>query len=219
MSIEGILVGIIALLVGLGLCFAGLKYFLLLLPVWGAIVGFLAGSNLWYAISPTDGFLATTIAIVVGIVFAVVFAALSYLYYYVAVIIAGGAIGYLLGIGFMGIFGLTGIVAWIVGLIVGVVFAGFFLRTGMPIWLAIWGTAIGGASAIVTGLAVLIGHVKVQDMNYGFLKALWEAPDVGFIWIGVGIVLAVVGAFAQMKMVGEAMEAAITREKYANPGM
>lgn len=218
MSIEGIIVGLVALLVGLGLCFAGIKYFLLLLPVWGAVVGFVAGSNLWYAISPTDGFLATTIAIVIGVVVAIAFAALSYLYYYVAVIIAGGAIGYLLGIGFMGIFGLTGILAWIVGLIVGAAFALFFLRTAMPIWLAIWATAIGGASAIVTGLAVLIGHVKVGDLNYGFLKALWEAPDVGIIWIIVGVVLAVAGFFAQTKMLGEAV-VAISKEQYANPGM
>ena len=219
MSIEGILVGLIALIVGLGLCFAGLKYFLLLLPVWGAVVGFIAGSNLWYAISPTDGFLATTIAIIIGVVFAVVFAALSYLYYYVAVIIAGGALGYLLGIGFMGIFGLTGLIAWIVGLVVGIVFAGFFLRTGMPIWLAIWGTAIAGASAIVTGVGIFLGQVKLEDMNYGVLNALWNADGVGPLWIVIGAVLAVVGAFAQMKMLGEAMEAAITREKYANPGM
>ena len=218
MSIEGIIVGLVALLVGLGLCFAGIKYFLLLLPVWGAVVGFVAGSNLWYAISPTDGFLATTIAIVIGVVVAIAFAALSYLYYYVAVIIAGGALGYLLGIGLMGLIGLTGILAWIVGLIVAVVFAGFFLRTAMPIWLAIWATAIGGASAIVTGLAVLIGHVKVGDLNYGFLKALWEAPDVGIIWIIVGVVLAVAGFFAQTKMLGEAV-VAISKEQYANPGM
>ena len=218
MSIEGIIVGLIALLVGLALCFAGIKYFLLLLPVWGAVVGFIVGSNLWYAISPNDGFIATTIAIVIGIVVAVAFAALSYLYYYVAVIIAGGALGYLLGIGVMGIFGLTGIVAWIVGLIVAVLFAGFFLRTAMPIWLAIWATAIGGASAIVTGLGIFLGQVKLEDLNYGILNALWQAEGVGPLWIVVGVVLAVVGFFAQTKMVGEAIQA-IGKEQYANPGM
>ena len=218
MSIEGIIVGLIALLVGLALCFAGIKYFLLLLPVWGAVVGFIVGSNLWYAISPNDGFIATTIAIVIGIVVAVAFAALSYLYYYVAVIIAGGALGYLLGIGVMGIFGLTGIIAWIVGLIVAVLFAGFFLRTAMPIWLAIWATAIGGASAIVTGLGIFLGQVKLEDLNYGILNALWQAEGVGPLWIVVGVVLAVVGFFAQTKMVGEAIQA-IGKEQYANPGM
>ena len=218
MSIEGIIVGLIALLVGLALCFAGIKYFLLLLPVWGAVVGFIVGSNLWYAISPNDGFIATTIAIVIGIVVAVAFAALSYLYYYVAVIIAGGALGYLLGIGVMGIFGLTGIVAWIVGLIVAVLFAGFFLRTAMPIWLAIWATAIGGASAIVTGLGIFLGQVRLEDLNYGILNALWQAEGVGPLWIVVGVVLAVVGFFAQTKMVGEAIQA-IGKEQYANPGM
>jgi hypothetical protein len=181
-------------------------------------VGFIVGSNLWYAISPNDGFIATTIAIVIGIVVAVAFAALSYLYYYVAVIIAGGALGYLLGIGVMGIFGLTGIVAWIVGLIVAVVFAGFFLRTAMPIWLAIWATALGGASAIVTGLGIFLGQVKLEDLNYGILNALWNATGVGPLWIVIGVILAVAGFFAQTKMVGEAIQA-ISKEQYANPGM
>lgn len=218
MSIEGLIVGIIAILVGLGLCFAGLKYFLLLLPVWGAIVGFVIGSNMMHHLFDSEPFLAGTTGIIVGIVVAVAFAVLSYLYYYFAVIVAGGAIGYLLGIGIMGIFGLDGVVAWIVGLIVAVVFAIAFIQLAMPIWLAIWATAIGGASAIITGLAVLVGTVTVADLNYGFLTALWNAPGVGIIWIGAGIVLAIAGVFAQLKMIGEAAQA-ISKQQYQNPGM
>jgi len=218
MSIEGLIVGIIAILVGLGLCFAGLKYFLLLLPVWGAIVGFVIGSNMMHHLFGQEPFLAGTTGIIVGVVVAIAFAVLSYLYYYFAVIVAGGAIGYLFGIGIMGIFGLDGIVAWIVGLIVAVVFAIAFIQLAMPIWLAIWATAIGGASAIITGLAVLLGTVKVADMNYGFLTALWNAPNVGIIWIAAGVVLAIVGVFAQMRMIGEAAQA-ISKQQYQNPGM
>lgn len=219
MSIEGLIVGIIAILVGLGLCFAGLKYFLLLLPVWGAIVGFVIGSNMMHHLFGLEHpFLGGTTGIIVGIVVAVAFAILSYLYYYFAVIVAGGAIGFLAGIGIMGIIGLNGPVAWIVGIVVAVIFAIAFIQLAMPIWLAIWATAIGGASAIITGLAVLLGTVKVADMNYGFLTALWNAPNVGIIWIAAGVVLAIVGVFAQLRMIGEAAQA-ISKQQYQNPGM
>lgn len=127
---------------------------MVLLPIWGFLVGFTFGANAIFYIAGADhGFFADALAIVSGLVVGVLFAVLSYLYYYFAVILLGGAIGYALGVGVMDFFNLSGaeILTFIVGVVVGGIFAFGFIILAMPAVLAIWGTALGGAVTLVTG--------------------------------------------------------------------
>lgn len=39
-----VLVGLVLVVIGIGVCFAGYRIFLVLLPVWAFLVGFWAGS-------------------------------------------------------------------------------------------------------------------------------------------------------------------------------
>jgi hypothetical protein len=216
---EEIIIGILAILIGAAFCFAGIKYFLYLLPIWGFLVGFVFGSNLvYYILGNEHGFFATSLAIVVGIVAAIGFALFSYLYYYFAVILLGASLGYTLGIGVMDWLNIGGILAWIVGVAVGAVFAVGFIVLAMPAVLAIWGTAIAGAAAIMGGLALMLTQANLESLNGSFIGAAIADVNTPWLWILIGIGLAIAGAFAQIKMVG-GMAAAIEKTQYKNPGM
>ncbi len=101
-TLEGILIGLLALAIGLAFAFYGFKLFLVLLPIWGFFAGFLLGANgIAYIFGET--FLATATGWVVGFLLGLLFAVLSYLFYWVAVILLGGALGYQLTLGILAV--------------------------------------------------------------------------------------------------------------------
>src|SRR6478752_5425918 len=103
MSLEGIVLGLIAIAIGAAFTFWGFRFFLLLLPVWGFIFGFILGADAMTYIFGT-GFLSEVTSWVVGFVVGIIFAALSYLYYWFAIVWIGATAGYALG---------TGVMAWL----------------------------------------------------------------------------------------------------------
>ena len=60
------IIAIIAVLVGAAFCFGGFRFFLLLLPIWGFVVGFNVGTDAVTAIF-SDGTFATVTSWVVGL--------------------------------------------------------------------------------------------------------------------------------------------------------
>src|SRR5215211_8159561 len=91
-AMETFLVGIVLALIGLAICFLGLRFWFILLPVFGGVTGFLVGARVMQDIFGT-GFLSTTVSWIVGIVVAVVFALLSWYVWYAGAIIMAGAVG------------------------------------------------------------------------------------------------------------------------------
>ncbi len=81
-------------------CFWGYLAFRVVIPIWGAFVGFGVGAGL-IASFCGDGFLQTGLGWIVGIAVALLFAVLAYLFYEVAVVIAMGSIGFTLGVSLM----------------------------------------------------------------------------------------------------------------------
>jgi hypothetical protein len=217
-TIQGLLLGALAIGIGLAFAFYGFRVFLILLPIWGFFAGFLLGANgVEWLIG--DGFLATTTGWVIGFLLGLLFAVLSYLYYWVAVILLGGALGYQLTIGLLQWIGFDGDgwISLILGLIVGAVFAvGFFLLR-MPAVLVIVATAISGAGATIAGVAIAIGIIDYKDMSSGIF-GLYETSDMGWLGIIAAIALAFAGAIYQTRTVAD-MSAAITEESYMNPGV
>mgnify|MGYP001829104511 CR=1 FL=1 len=217
-TLEGLLLGVLAIAIGLAFCFWGFRVFLILLPIWGFFAGFVLGANgIDYIFG--DGFLATTTGWVVGFLLGLLFAVLSYLYYWVAVILLGGALGYQLTMGLLHWIGFEadGLIAFILALVGGAVFAvGFFLLQ-MPAVLVIVASAISGAGATLAGVAIALGLVEVEDSTGGIfgLHTQWE-----FGWIGIiaAIALAFAGAIYQTRTVAD-MSAAISADSYMNPGL
>ena len=217
-TLEGLLLGLFAIAIGLAFCFWGFRVFLILLPIWGFFAGFLLGANAMTAIFG-DAFLATVTGWVIGFGLGLLFAVLSYLYYWVAVILLGGVLGYQLTIGLLQWIGFEadGIVAFLLGLVVGAIFAvGFFLLQ-MPAVLVIVASAISGAGATLAGVVIALGLVPYEALNFGIFGAM-QQWDVGWIGIIAAIALAFAGAIYQTRSVSD-MAAAITADSYMNPGI
>mgnify|MGYP006199470863 CR=1 FL=1 len=115
-----VVLGILAVLIGLLFCFRGYLAMRLVIPVWGAFAGFMLGAGL-VASFADEGFLASALGWLVGAGVAVLFALLAYLYYEVSVLLAMAAIGFAIGTSVMVALGVTW--SWLI-VLVGVLLAG-----------------------------------------------------------------------------------------------
>src|SRR4029078_5179938 len=112
----------LALFFGLVLAFAGYRFFLVLLPIWGFIFGFGLGAQSIQAVFG-DAFLATLTGWLMGFFVGAVMAVLSYLFYIVGVALIARGLWSPLGESIMLAIGLDfGVFTWAVGLAVAVLF-------------------------------------------------------------------------------------------------
>src|SRR3954470_844504 len=93
-------VSLLTLFFGFVMAFSGYRFFLILLPIWGFFFGFSVGAQAIQAIFGT-AFLSDVTSWVVGFVVAAIFAVASYLFYFIAVAMLAGSLGYALGAGLM----------------------------------------------------------------------------------------------------------------------
>ena len=195
------LIGALILLAGAAFCFVGYRFFRILIAIWGFFAGFNLGTAAMTSLF-NNAFLGTTTGIVLGLVIGLVFAALAYFFYYFAVVLLGASAGYTLGSGLIGAIGLNnpGFVAVIVGVVLAVVFAFLILVLNLPKLLIMVFTALGGAVAMLAGLLILFGQVKVAYLQYGDAVALVKAS---WFWSIVALALAVVGFLAQWRTMQE----------------
>ena len=201
MDFQALLVGIVAIAVGAAMMLLGYRLALILLPIWGFFAGFIFGAQVLQEFFG-DGFLATTASWVVGVIVGLLFAVLSYLFWYVAVVILFASIGYWLGYGFMTLIGFseTGLLAIGIGLLLGAVFAVAAFVTGVPLAALVVITAIGGAHALIAGILVLFGTVAVEDLGTGVANAI-IMTNAGWWLVAIG--LAVVSIIFQLKTIGD----------------
>jgi hypothetical protein len=194
MSVGGIIIGLIAVLVGLAFCFAGFRFFLILLPIWGFVVGFQGGAQLTAQILGT-GFMGDVIGILAGLVVGAVFAFLSYLWFGFAITLLAFMMGYGFASGVLaevgGKFDLIPIAA---GVILGLLFAIGALAFNAPKWLVIGLTGLGGAALVVAGGLVAVGWAPVADLQNGYVGAIVRQ---GVLSMGLTLVLAIAGIVAQ----------------------
>ena len=191
-----LLVGILAVLIGLAFAFGGWRFFLLLLPLWGFVVGFSLGTEAMRALFG-DGTFATVTSWVVGFVIAVLFAVFSYLYYYIAIAVLAGTVGYALGASVWGLIGNEqGVIAFVIGLVVGVIFAAVALALNVPRYLVIVLTGLGGAAAVVAGWFILIGKVPSDNVTW------WQVGQLikdSLFYLIVWALIGAAGILAQLR--------------------
>jgi len=202
MSLEGIIVGLLAIGIGAAWATYGLRLFTILLPLWAFFFGLVAGAQ-WGQDVFGQGFFATTLSWGIGFVFGLVLAAISFFWYYAAIVLAAGALGYMLGIGFFDYFGIgTGFIVVVIGLIVGAVFAIGTFMLGVPVLLVMVFSAFSGAAAVVNGVLILIGRVKVESLSDGIFGSLFADGIVGTVAF---LVIAVAALGYQMRDVGQSI--------------
>ena len=189
-------IAIVAALVGLAFCFGGFRFFLLLLPLWGFVVGFNVGTDAVSAIFGDKTF-ATVLSWVVGFVLALGFAVFSYLWYWLAVALLGGSVGYVLGASAWGLIGNEhSFVAFAIGLVCAVALAIAVLALNVPKLLVIVLSGLGGAAAILTGWFVLTGAIPTDSIHWTTVGR--EITESWFYLIVWGVIAAA-GILAQLR--------------------
>jgi hypothetical protein len=187
--------GMIALLFGLALAFAGYRLFIELLPIWGFYYGFGLGAQSIQELFG-EAFLATVTSWIVGFIVAAVFAVLAYLFYLAAVAIASFSLGYTATVGLLTALGLPlagGLIAWIIAVVVGVALAFVVLRFNIQKWVIEFGTAFLGAGAVVGVFVLLFGGPAAQVLENPVKFVLNSSP----FWLIVFIVLGIAGFVLQ----------------------
>ena len=149
--------GMIALFFGTVLLFAGYRFFIFLLPIFGFFWGFALGAQSIQAVFG-DAFLSTVSSWVFGFFLAIGFAVAAYVFYFAAVALIGGALGYAIGVGLLQAIGLNfGLLVWSVGIVLGIIFAVAVLVFNVQKWVIIGATSILGAGVIIATFLFLFG--------------------------------------------------------------
>ena len=185
---RDVLFGVLAIAAGALFCFAGFLAFRLVIPLWGAFVGFALGAGI-VATAGDHGFLRTGLSWLVGLAVALVFALLAYFFYEVAVVLAMGSIGVALGVDW----------TWAVALVavaLGLLLAVIAIVANLPMILLVVLSAAGGASAVVTGLMLLTGAIDTADFDHERVTA--DAAN-DWWWYAIYAVLAVAGLVVQLR--------------------
>ena len=195
MGFETLCVTLIALVVGLAICFNGYKWFLILLPIWGFFWGFALGAQALQAVFGI-GFLATVTSWVAGFVVGAIFAVLSYMFYLVAVALMAGSLGYAVGLGIMGLIGFDfGLIPWLVGIVLAIVVAGVTVYFNLYKYVIIVTSAIGGAGMIA--ITLMFGYAGLTLAKFAenpIRFALQGSPLLTILFL----VMAVLGIAAQL---------------------
>jgi hypothetical protein len=184
--------GLIGMLFGVLLAFAGYRLFLILLPIWGFFFGLFLGANTVQWLFNSSGFLVDVTGWVVGFVVGAIFAVLSYLFYIVAVAIIAGSLGY-----FVAVYGLLALglkanfLLWLIGIIVGAVMIFVTLRFNLAKWVIIITTAIMG-SAVSFGTIIQILNPATNMLENPvkvYLSQSWFLLVVFALMVAAGIVV------------------------------
>jgi hypothetical protein len=193
--VRDVLFALLAIAAGAVFCFAGFVAFRLVIPLWGAFVGFALGAGI--VATAGDGFLRTSLSWLVGLAVALVFALLAYLFYEVAVVLAMGSIGVALGTSLMVALGVdwTWVIA-IAAVAAGILLAVLAIRVNLPLVLLIVLSAFAGAGAITSGLMLLFGTIDTADFDHDRVTA--QAGD-DWWWYVVYLVLAIAGVVIQSR--------------------
>lgn len=193
---EDVIFALLVILAGGLFCFFGYLAFRVIIPIWGAVVGFSLGAGL-IAAATDEGFLRSGLAWIVAIGLAVLFALLAYLFYWVAVVLAMGSIGFTLGASVMGALGVDwNWIVVLVGIAAGVLLAVLAIVSDFPMVLLVLLSALAGASAVTAGLMVLTGAIETDDFTDEAVTA--QAGD-DWWWYLVYGVLAVAGIVYQLR--------------------
>jgi hypothetical protein len=211
MSFESIVIGLLAIGIGLAWAFYGLKLFTILLPIWAFFFGLVAGAQWGQDVFGQSGIFTTVLSWGIGLVFGIVLAAIAFFWYYAAIVILGGAVGYALGIGFFEWLNLgTGFIAILIALIVGAIFAVGTFVLGVPVVLVMVFSAFSGAAAVVNGVLILIGQIKLDTLDTGIFGSLLTNGVIGIVSF---LVLGAVALYWQIRDVAGSIQS-IDRSAY-----
>jgi len=203
--LQQIVAALFALLLGLAFCFAGFQLFRFLVPLWGFLIGFMLGAEAMTAVFGS-GFLSTVLGAVSGVVVGLIGAALSFFLYNVAVALLGASVGVLAGAALMESLGVqSNPPVVLVAILGGAIGLADTLLFHLPRMLIIVFSALGGASAVVAGVLLLLNRIELASLEYGTAGAV---ARVSWLWGVVWLVIAGAGMAVQSRVSEEPAPAA-----------
>ncbi len=196
MTFELFCMGTIGLLFGLAVAFLGYRLLWVVLPIWGFFFGLALGAQTIQAILG-DAFFGTVTSWVVGFLVGALFAVLSYLFYFLAVAILSGSLGYSLTVGLLGAIGLDfGLIVWLLAIVVAVIVAVLVLRFNIQKYAVIVVTALGGAGVIIFIMLAAFEGVLITSL---LSNPVMTAISNSFWYLLVFAVVAIAGIVVQLR--------------------
>jgi hypothetical protein len=186
--VDNLLLGLVAIIVGGLVAAYGARGFFLLVPLFGFVLGFLLGGQVVSAILG-EGLFATALGWALGVIAGLAFGVLAGLWWWAAIVILFGVVGYEIGSGLLIAVGLdAGLITLLAGLAVGIVLAGAAIVLDAPTLFVVAVTAFGGAAYAIAGAYLVLGQITVGQLEDGPIGAL-EGHPLGLVaWVVVGMV-------------------------------
>jgi hypothetical protein len=196
MFFQTVFTSLLVIMLGLGLCFTGYRFFTILVSIWGFIAGFQFGASIlsnWFG----QRFLTTVIGWVIGLLVGMFAAAIAYFFYAAAVVLLAGFVGYQLGIGVMAGLGFSeGWLTFLVGLLVGLAFVAVAVFLHFPKVLVIILTALAGAELLVGGVLLALGRISLTALRFGAVGAIVRDS---WLWGLLYLAIAAIGFYVQWR--------------------
>jgi hypothetical protein len=190
--------GLLTAVVGVLLCFGGLRFFRFLMLVVGFIGGFTLG-GLAVAVITKTNFVGNLAGWIVALLAGFVLAGFAYAIYVAGVAVIGGGVGYGVALGVMVALGYDA-AAWLTqGVAVGAAVVAIILTFLLNVHraLVIFYTALSGAAIMVAGFLVIDGKLPLDTQRaLDGVNYLRGSP----VWLLVWAVLALAGIGAQWQM-------------------
>lgn len=159
-----ILVGIVLLAFGIAFCFYGFRAFLVFLPIIGFIAGFYIGAEAMQ-IALNEGFLATSLSIIVGLGAGIIGAFASYIFMILGIVLVAGILGFAVTAGVLELLGVsTSCFSSLVGLASAVAAVWLTMRYKLVRYVLIVITAVLGANAIILSLLLFFNRITVEQI-------------------------------------------------------
>lgn len=180
-----IVIGLLAVAIGLLACFAGYRVFRIVLPVLGFIVGLGLGAQLALTFLG-EPYLDSPLSWIIGIVVGLVLASIAFVWWVVSVALTVAGLGYAIGYGLAVGIDANTTLAVAVGAVVAVLFAVVAVALRVPTAIVIIMSALWGASALVGGALVLLGRIEAGELRNGTVDvAITNSPLLLLGWAAI----------------------------------
>lgn len=211
MTITGVIAGLVTLVFGGFLTFAGQRLFRILLPIWGFIFGFWISEAIAAALLGNSS-VAVIVGWLAGLAGGLILAALAYFLFKFGVVMLAATFGYFLVSVILDAVGVdSGIVVPILSIVGAVAFGLLAWFGSFERIIVIIATALIGASLMVIGLLFITGRLPVEAFRAG-LSALSLSLEFAPLWIALFLILAVAGALTQLMVGGRSGDESETEE-------
>lgn len=190
MAFGTTLLALLVLAIGVAFCFGGCRWFRVLLPIWGFVIGFAIGAGSLLAVYG-QSILAIIVIAAAGAIVGLLLAVAAYLFFSWAIILLGATLGFLLGSGIAASVGSeSSLISLLAGILAAVISAVVAVRLNLPKYAVIVLTAALGAGVIVAGALLLMGQIPPESLQYALLPhaILEHILDQSGMW-GIGCVL------------------------------